>query len=322
VAGWLAGGVVLTAGMGLVALLALYLVKGAILPLVPLTLLSILIVLLGLWIWSITESGHTPEGLLLAARLGQVGGVKRALANGVPPDVRDEMGETALMHAAAHRYPEVVKALLRHGASPGLRNVFGQTALDMARAAGHRDVEAVLEGAGMSVGPPVSPGPRPDAARGLLVVAALGGLLTAGLLRWFALPSLPPEEFLLLIDGKHLREVRHYEGEPAGFLEAELKEPKGPEAWRLGWRGARFTTEFSDITKPIELGQRLGQASIGVIEVSTGGFPPLRLQSFWGTIPILVFPLLVAFLLGRTLGAPHWFPVLARPRRPTPVSEA
>src|SRR5262249_27231926 len=151
-----------TAGMALLALVVLVLILGGFFLAFQVALLTLLVIPLGLFIWAVTEARYVPEGLLLAARLGHVGLARRTLTNGVPPDVRDEMGETPLMRAAAQRHPEVVKLLLRNGASPGLRNPFGQTALDMARAAGHQEIVAVLETAGTSAGLPVGRVPRPD----------------------------------------------------------------------------------------------------------------------------------------------------------------
>jgi hypothetical protein len=320
VAGWVVGRLVLTAGMAMLALMALVIVLGIFIPLIALGMFTPLVVLLGLFIWAVTEAGYVPEGLLLAARQGRVGAARRALANGVPADVRDEMGETPLMHAAAQRHADVVKLLLRTGASPGLRNSFGQTALDIARAAGHQEIAAVLETAGMSVGPPVGPVPRPDAARALLAAAAAGGLLTVGLVWLFteSVPAIPREEFLRLVEGGHMAFVTFVTNPNDGSKRAdgELKDPYGPEARRLGVIGRKFTTELPAEAIYINLLRQHNVPYSARME-PFGAEPPLRPPPAWGLVPVLGLPLLVAFVLGRTLGAPHWFPVLGRPRRPS-----
>jgi hypothetical protein len=330
-AGWVLGGVVLTVSMGLLALLAWVLILGGIRLVLPLMVLAPVGLLLGLFFWSVTEAGYVPEGLLRFALLGRESGVRRALANGVSPDVRDEMGDTALMHAAAWGHLDVVKLLLRYGASAGLRNPFGQTALDMARAGGHHAVAAVLEQAGTSAGTLPGTSPRPDAAWGLLITAALGGLLSVGLLWLFAapLPDVSPEEFLDLVEKPGVDEVMVLtEGGNAWQLEGKLTDPAAPEARRLRLKGGKVTAEFRDQRSLYRFAQdlavrqqrrenRLGKQNLPVAySHSERGYPPWRPPPVWGLIPMLGLPLLVAFLLGATLGGSHWFPVLGRPRRP------
>jgi hypothetical protein len=323
VAGWVIGGVVLTISMALLALLVLDLFFGAVILGIWLTLLTPPVALLGLALWSATEDGYVPEGLLLAARKGEVGGVRRALANGVPPDVRDEMGETPLMHAAAQRHADVVKQLLRHGASPGLRNSFGQTALDIARAAGHQEIAAVLETAGMSAGPPVGPVPRPDATRGLLIAAALGGLLTVGLVWRFAArtPALSHDEFLQLVKGGHVAKVTIVtEGNRNKWVEGKVKDPQDPQVRLLGLEGDGFTTDYLEKGKFIDFRNSLLVRGVPVeSRVQSSGDHLFQPPPAWGLVPVLGLPLLIGFVLGRTLGAPRWFPVLGRPRRPVAV---
>jgi hypothetical protein len=183
----------------------------------------------------------------------------------------------------------------------------------------------VLETAGTSAGPPVGPVPRPDAARVLLVVAAVGGLLTVGLVQKFAtpLPAAPHEVFLRLVkDGRVARVAFVTEDDQNKWVEVELKEskeppkgPKGPPPWLVA---GKFTTDYPEQGKLIELTNFLQQHGVQIATrmQPAGSETPLRPPPVWGLVPVFGLPLLVAFVLGRTLGAPHWFPVLGRPRRP------
>ena len=51
------------------------------------------------------------------------------LNNGADANSKNQQGATALMHAALHAGPSVMKLLLNHGADPNARNPFGATAL-------------------------------------------------------------------------------------------------------------------------------------------------------------------------------------------------
>jgi hypothetical protein len=119
--GWLAGGILIAAGMGLLAMSVLAAFQGAwiVVALVFITVGAAFLILLGIFgIWHETEKGYSPEGLLRGASLGNAALARRALHNGVPPDGRDDMEETALMHAAACGHTEILKVLLVHGANP------------------------------------------------------------------------------------------------------------------------------------------------------------------------------------------------------------
>jgi tRNA A-37 threonylcarbamoyl transferase component Bud32 len=136
-------------------------------------LAAILGTLPGLAVWSLVEQSQTPEGLWLSASSGSAWWVRAALANGVPPDARDETGDTALMRASQRGHREVVKLLLVHGADAGLRNALGESALEMAQENGHAAVVALLRGRGGADPRPAAPelGPRPDARLWLLGTA-------------------------------------------------------------------------------------------------------------------------------------------------------
>jgi hypothetical protein len=317
-AGWLAGGVLVTVGMGLLALMALTVVLGDLLPLVGLVIFTPLFLGLGLGVLAFTEAGYVPEGLALGARVGEVGLVKRALANGVPADGRDEMGETPLMHAAAQGHGEVVKVLLLHGAGTGLRNPFGQTALEIAQARGHADIAALLQNrAAAPAAPPGAPPPRPSVPLRLLACAGLGGLLAVVLIFWVVAPvSVPPAELLRLLERKQVASVTfRARGEWTWRAEAKLRESAQADRRRLGVSDGKFTAQSSGLVKESAILQRCHALRVAVsFAEPTNPFqepaPP------WSVLPMLGVPLVVALLLGRSLGAPHWFPMLGRPRQP------
>ncbi len=67
-----------------------------------------------------------------AAKAGDIVGLDRALASGIPVDYQDGMtafGQTALLTAAAHRRPALVAHLLEKGASAGAKDSLGTTAV-------------------------------------------------------------------------------------------------------------------------------------------------------------------------------------------------
>jgi hypothetical protein len=70
--------------------------------------------------------------LRAAALMGDLNTVRRLLAGGVNPNLRNPSGDTALMLAAEKDYTEIVRALLEAGANPDLKNSEGDTALMLA----------------------------------------------------------------------------------------------------------------------------------------------------------------------------------------------
>jgi ankyrin repeat protein len=64
-----------------------------------------------------------------AARQGDVGNVTKLLDQGVPPDAKDETGETALLTACLAGHADVVAILVKHGAGIESRNDRGLTPL-------------------------------------------------------------------------------------------------------------------------------------------------------------------------------------------------
>jgi uncharacterized protein len=94
--------------------------------------------------------GSTP--LMHAVRGEQLEALRLLLEHGAQPNLRDEQGAGALIHAV--RYPQaslrVIELLLGAGADPGLRDERGWTALDWARQVRWSDarVVALLRSAG------------------------------------------------------------------------------------------------------------------------------------------------------------------------------
>lgn len=81
------------------------------------------------------------------ARGGEMGALQPMLARGLPPDLRNENGDSLLMLAAYHGHAEVVRALLKAGADPQLANDRGQAPLAGAAFKGYLDVaQALLDG--------------------------------------------------------------------------------------------------------------------------------------------------------------------------------
>lgn len=91
-------------------------------------------------------------------REGQAKRLAPALAAGLPPDLRNEQGDSLLILAAYHGHPAVVQQLLQAGADPDALNDRGQTALGAAAFRGHLDVARQLLDGGAGVDNP--PGGR------------------------------------------------------------------------------------------------------------------------------------------------------------------
>jgi len=80
-----------------------------------------------------------------AAWFGEPAMVAALLQAGAEVDATSEVGNTALMHAAARGYLEVVRLLLAGGADPGHRNKWNLSAVDWAQwPESHAEIEAEL----------------------------------------------------------------------------------------------------------------------------------------------------------------------------------
>ncbi|MFC5462735.1 ankyrin repeat domain-containing protein [Massilia niabensis] len=63
------------------------------------------------------------------ARTGAAGELSTLLGQGLPPNLRNERGDSLLMLACYHGHPEAARALLGGGADPEILNDAGQTPL-------------------------------------------------------------------------------------------------------------------------------------------------------------------------------------------------
>ncbi|HKB40929.1 MAG TPA: protein kinase, partial [Gemmataceae bacterium] len=210
------------------------------LPLLGFTGVAVLVAGLGLLVWQAVESFHTPEGLLSFAQAGSAWSVARLVVSGVPLDGRDDMGETALMRAAANGHSEVVKLLLLNGARAGLRNPFGQTALDVARDKGRHDIVALLQPytatPDASDEPLPTRPPRPNVSALFLLFALLGTTLATVLwMRSMAQP-VTAEEFLNLIRSGQVKSIQVW----PSSLTAELSDTSSQGFWSWCIRGSYF----------------------------------------------------------------------------------
>lgn len=93
------------------------------------------------------------DSLLLAAKLGDVVALKRAIASGVDLNQADSQGWTPLFHAAHVGTTEAVELLINAGADVNKGSETGFTALFSAVLAGHVDAVRVLLNAGAVVAP-------------------------------------------------------------------------------------------------------------------------------------------------------------------------
>ena len=79
-----------------------------------------------------------------AARGGDADQLEDVLCAGLPPNLRNDKGDTLLMLAAYHGHEAAVAVLLRHGADPSVVNDRGQTPLAAAAFKGSLPVARLL----------------------------------------------------------------------------------------------------------------------------------------------------------------------------------
>lgn len=90
------------------------------------------------------------------ARAGASGPLATLLAQGLPPNLRNERGDSLLMLACYHGHLDAARVLLAHGADPELMNDAGQTPLAGAAFKGDLAVATLLldHGAGVATAGP------------------------------------------------------------------------------------------------------------------------------------------------------------------------
>jgi hypothetical protein len=146
---------------------------------------------------------------------------RAAIARGVSPNVRNDLGETPLLLAATNGHGEMVKLLLLHGANPALPDMFGETAISVAQAKGHTDIVNVLSSTtrrdGLSSSP-TSTHWQPNARLWLVACITLGISLVMGLAYFFCRQPITAEQFLRLAEANQIRDVSG----SGGYLFGEL----------------------------------------------------------------------------------------------------
>ena len=81
------------------------------------------------------DSGPDEETIRLAtqifnaAREGETENFRHWLGQGLPPNMRNQKGDSLLMLASYHGHVETTRVLIEHGADPELRNDNGQNPL-------------------------------------------------------------------------------------------------------------------------------------------------------------------------------------------------
>ena len=78
------------------------------------------------------------------ARAGETAALAELLAQGLPPNLRNERGDSLLMLACYHGHADTARVLLAHGADPELMNDAGQTPLAGAAFKGDLAVATLL----------------------------------------------------------------------------------------------------------------------------------------------------------------------------------
>jgi hypothetical protein len=266
---------------------------------------------LGVAVWGWVEALYVPEGLLYFARNGMVGWARRALANGVPVDVTNELGETPLLLAAANGHGEIVKLLLLSRANPALPDRLGQTPLDAARTKGHADIADILRRnsrATDSTSPDESSPGRSHPRRRLLADVVLAAFLGVLLGFLFAGREITPDELAQLIDAKQLKEIMFAQG----CVRGEVKDPDHPVVRPLRLAGGKFWVRYSPQFPPQEAGRRVRESGVNVTGLTADGLPQDRRPSVWMVVVMIAWPVGVLGLgLLPLLGSRGLFPFLA-----------
>jgi ankyrin repeat protein len=96
------------------------------------------------------------SGLIFAARDGDLSELGKFLDDGADVNGQVTDGWTALMIAAFHNHPHVVRALLLRGADLELETITGRTALMIARQKGHREIVTLLYRYDAAPSPPMA----------------------------------------------------------------------------------------------------------------------------------------------------------------------
>lgn len=100
------------------------------------------------------------------ARRGDAAMLDALLVKGLPPNLRNDKGDSLVMLASYHGHADAVRVLLEHKADPNLRNDNGQTPIAGAAFKGFADVIETLLDRGADV-----EGASPDGRTALMIAA-------------------------------------------------------------------------------------------------------------------------------------------------------
>jgi ankyrin repeat protein len=100
------------------------------------------------------------------ARRGDATMLATVIEKGVPPNLRNEKGDSLLMLASYHGHVDAVRALVERGADPDLRNDNGQSPIAGAAFKGYKEVIETLLAHGADV-----EGASPDGRTALMIAA-------------------------------------------------------------------------------------------------------------------------------------------------------
>ena len=89
--------------------------------------------------------GDVDKALHVACQDGHADAVKALVSRVSNINIKDKLGYTALMKAAAFGHKDVVKVLLQHGADVNARGLFGETPLNAADEGGHTEIVKLLK---------------------------------------------------------------------------------------------------------------------------------------------------------------------------------
>jgi hypothetical protein len=268
------------------------------------------IVLLGLCLWMLAELPCTPEGLWLSARKGWTWLVRAAARNGVPLDLPDELGETALMQAADAGHTDVVKVLLLEGVDTRAVSSLGQTAVEIAYARGRGDIVALLQ---KEARPPrprsAGPGRQPSARAWLFCSMLLGASLVAAY-NWIYDPwptVITFKEVEELVQARQLKTITVTGRGIRGDTTAPGKDQPGTPFQGQFWAEAPGE---GNAVKPDAITMLRTTNPNLIVNAMAGAGHEGRPPSRWSLALVLGIPAVLAVLLGWPVGARFWFPML------------
>ena len=128
-----------------------------------------------------SQAPMDPELLALAqqvfdlARRGDAAMLAAVIEKGVPPNLRNDKGDSLVMLASYHGHADAVRTLLERGADPDLRNDNGQTPIAGAAFKGFDKVIETLLAHGADV-----EGASPDGRTALMVAAMFNRICDHG----------------------------------------------------------------------------------------------------------------------------------------------